>query len=161
MAECELAICCCQESDGAQALVGGAHLIEDGREVLLLGARRLGEQAEDADLGLDEVVVGGIDVAERELLNDKRRVNKYLEAVNQRLPIGGVFEGRVESARIRREAMLAKFPRPLNKLIYAVDYLLHRVWPKLPYARALYFAITSCTVVAPAWLCHPAKPVPS
>ena len=42
-----------------------------------------------------EVVVGGIDVAERELLNDKRRVNKYLEAVNQRLPIGGVFEGRL------------------------------------------------------------------
>lgn len=89
-----------------------------------------------------EVVVGGIDVAERELLNDKRRVNKYLEAVNQRLPLGGVFEGRVESAKARKEAMMAKFPRPLNKVICAVDYVLHRVWPKLPLARSVYFAIT-------------------
>lgn len=89
-----------------------------------------------------EVVVGVIDVAERELLNDKRRVNKYLESVNQRLPVGGVFEGRVESAQARKQAMLAKFPRPLNKMFYAVDYLLHRVWPKLPYLRRVYFALT-------------------
>jgi lipopolysaccharide/colanic/teichoic acid biosynthesis glycosyltransferase len=89
-----------------------------------------------------EVVVGGVDVAEQERLNDKRRVNKYLESVNERLPIGGTFEARVESARARKRAMLDRYPRPFNKMIYGVDYLLHRVWPKLPYARALYFALT-------------------
>ena len=89
-----------------------------------------------------EVVVGGVDVAEHEWLNDKRRVNKYLEAVNKRLPMGGVFEGRVESARARKHALMAKYPRPLNKALYSVDYLLHRVWPKLPYLRGVYFALT-------------------
>lgn len=92
-----------------------------------------------------EVVVGEASIAgveERERLNDKRRVNKYLEAVNRGLPVGGLFTGRVESARARKQAMLARYPRPLNKLVYATDYVLHRVWPKLPYARAAYFALT-------------------
>ncbi len=89
-----------------------------------------------------EVAVGEAGIVERERLNDKRRVNKFLEAVNQRLPIGGTFSGRVESARGRKQAMLAKYPRPVNKLIYAIDYALHRIWPKLPYLRALYFALT-------------------
>lgn len=79
---------------------------------------------------------------EKERLNDKRRVNKFLEAVNRELPIGGLFSGRVESARARKQAMLAKYPRPFNKVIYATDYVLHRVWPKLPYLRAAYFALT-------------------
>ena len=83
------------------------------------------------------------EVEERERLNDKRRINKYLESVNRGLPIGGLFTGRVESARARKRTMLAKYPRPLNKLIYATDYLLHRVWPKLPYVRAIYFVLTA------------------
>lgn len=92
-----------------------------------------------------EVLVGGSSIAaieERERLNDKRRINKYLEGINRGLPIGGLFSGRVESARARKQAMLARFPRPLNKVVYATDYLLHRVWPKLPYVRGAYFAIT-------------------
>ncbi len=93
-----------------------------------------------------EVVVGRASIAgveERERLNDKRRINKYLESVNRDLPIGGRFTGRVESARARKQAMLAKYPRPFNQLIYATDYVLHRVWPKLPYLRAGYFALTA------------------
>lgn len=79
---------------------------------------------------------------EHELLNDKRRVNKFLESVNRELPIGGLFSGRVESARARKQKMLAKYPRPLNKFLYATDYTLHRVWPKLPGLRKVYFMLT-------------------
>lgn len=89
-----------------------------------------------------ETVISKADIVEKERLNDKRRVNKFLESVNQRLPLGGTFAGWVEPSKRRKARMLAKYPRPLNKIVYALDYLVNRVWPKLPGVRGLYFSIT-------------------
>ncbi len=85
---------------------------------------------------------GPADVIEQERLNDKRRINKFLESVNRDLPLGGTLAGRVECAADRKAAMLARYPRPLNWLIYTTDYAIHRVWPKLPYLRSVYFSWT-------------------
>lgn len=75
-------------------------------------------------------------------LNDIRYINKFLESVNRNLRPGGYFAGCSETALRRKERFLAQYPRPLNKLLYAFDFLLVRVWPKLPYLRGSYFALT-------------------
>ena len=89
-----------------------------------------------------EIVVPRIDITGPELLNHQRWVNKYLEDMNRRLPPGGTFMVQVDTAAGPKERILARWPRPLNTLIYTVDYLTHRVWPKLPGLRGLYFAMT-------------------
>ena len=75
-------------------------------------------------------------------LNDIRYINKFLESVNRNLRPGGYFAGCVETALSRKERLMARYPRPLNKVIYAFDYLIKRVWPKLPWLRTAYFALT-------------------
>lgn len=89
-----------------------------------------------------EIYYERADRVEREKLNDKRQVNKFLESVNRDLPIGGTFAGHVVCARERKAVILAKYPPVLNKLVYTADYAIHRVWPKLPYLRRMYFGIT-------------------
>lgn len=75
-------------------------------------------------------------------LNDIRYINKFLESVNQHLPEGGCLVGCVEISAGRKERLLSRFPRPFNTLYYSFDFLITRVWPKLPYLRRSYFALT-------------------
>ena len=89
-------------------------------------------------LGADTVAF----IANRQRLNDIRYVNKFLESVNESLPLGGHFLGCVEVSSHRKEKVLSKYPRPLNKIIYSFDFMVKRVWPKLPVLRRSYFAIT-------------------
>lgn len=75
-------------------------------------------------------------------LNDIRRINKFLESANRGLRQGGYLAGCAETSERRKERLMAKYPKPLNTLFYAVDFLFRRVWPKLPYVRGAYFALT-------------------
>jgi lipopolysaccharide/colanic/teichoic acid biosynthesis glycosyltransferase len=77
-----------------------------------------------------------------ERLNDIRYINKYLESVNESLPEGGFIVGSVETSQVREERILKQLPAPLNKAHFFFYYLTKRVWPKLPYAKRLYFALT-------------------
>lgn len=81
-------------------------------------------------------------IVEPERLNDKRYINKYLESVNKQLQAGERLAGCVETAAERKARILERYPSPFNKLIYAADYLVRRVWPKLPGLRKIYFALT-------------------
>ncbi|TNE47344.1 MAG: sugar transferase [Bacteroidetes bacterium] len=81
-------------------------------------------------------------ISNRQRLNDIRYVNKFLESVNQSLPMGGYYLGCVEVAKDRKARFMAKYPSPLNKLLYSFDFLIKRVWPKLPVFRRSYFALT-------------------
>lgn len=76
-------------------------------------------------------------------LNDIRYVNKFLEAVNRKLHFGGTFIGCVETSGQRRKRLMAKYTWPLNKIYFFFDYLVKRVWPKLPYLKRSYFLITA------------------
>ena len=89
-----------------------------------------------------EVAVPRIALSAPDLLNHQRWVNKYLEDMNRRLPPGGTLTVHVATAAGRKARIMAGWPRPLNTFIYAGDYLVHRVWPKLPGLRTLYFALT-------------------
>ena len=90
---------------------------------------------------LDSSATGNF-IANKQRLNDIRFVNKFLESVNQNLPVGGYFLGCVEVAHRRKENFMKKYPRPLNKVFYAFDFLYKRLWPKLPLFKRVYFALT-------------------
>lgn len=74
-------------------------------------------------------------------INDIRYVNKFFEAVNERLVLGGYFVGCVETSSVRK-ARIQKRYSSLGKAVYAADYVLHRVIPKLPRVKKAYFAVT-------------------
>lgn len=99
----------------------------------------------DTVFSLNSSVVGGDRVGfimNAHRLNDVRYINQFLESANQHLPEGGCLAGCVEISQHRKERILTNYPRPLNKIIYAFDYAAKRVWPKLPYLRRSYFALT-------------------
>ena len=80
-------------------------------------------------------------IANLQRLNDIRYINKFLESVNAQLTQGGYFVGCVEVSHRRKARFLAKYPKPINKLFYAFDFLHKRLWPKLPYFKRAYFAL--------------------
>jgi lipopolysaccharide/colanic/teichoic acid biosynthesis glycosyltransferase len=81
-------------------------------------------------------------IVNKQRLNDIRYMNKFLESVNERLPDGGYFVGCVQTLQQRKDRLYARYSRPFNTLIYCFDFLYKRLWPKLPYLRGAYFALT-------------------
>lgn len=75
-------------------------------------------------------------------LNDVRYVNKFLEAMNSRLPMGGLIAVCAETKNQRKERILAKYPPLLNYVVYTFDFFLKRVFPKIPVGKFIYFTLT-------------------
>jgi lipopolysaccharide/colanic/teichoic acid biosynthesis glycosyltransferase len=75
-------------------------------------------------------------------VNHYRRINKFIELINSKLPEGGLFINAVETYETRKERILKKFPKPLNFLHYFGDFIFHRICPKLKWSKKLYFNIT-------------------
>jgi lipopolysaccharide/colanic/teichoic acid biosynthesis glycosyltransferase len=76
-------------------------------------------------------------------LNDIRRINKFLEAINSKLPQDGIFIGCVETNMLRKMRILKRFPPLINYMVYTFDFLLRRVMPKLKWTKRIYFLLTS------------------
>jgi lipopolysaccharide/colanic/teichoic acid biosynthesis glycosyltransferase len=90
--------------------------------------------------GMPLQVPGNIIAVQR--LNDVRYINKFMESANANLPLGGRFIGSLETAEQRRDRILKKYPKNIRMTLYSLDYLIRRVWPKLPCAKKIYFALT-------------------
>jgi lipopolysaccharide/colanic/teichoic acid biosynthesis glycosyltransferase len=75
-------------------------------------------------------------------INDFQFINKFFEAVNSKLPDGGIFIDWVETYELRKKRILSKFPGGINYCIYTIDFLFKRVFPKLPITKKIYFFIT-------------------
>lgn len=75
-------------------------------------------------------------------VNDVRRINKFFETVNSKLPLGGTYIHCVETYSNRKERILKKSFYPLNWLHYTLDVILKRVFPKVPITKNIYFFIT-------------------
>lgn len=78
----------------------------------------------------------------RELMNDIIRINKYLIARNEEMEAGDQLKIKFESMESRQQRMFQKYPLVLRYPIYIVDFILHRVFPKLNTTKAIYFNIT-------------------
>lgn len=75
-------------------------------------------------------------------INDIQRINKFFEAVNEKLPDGGIFIGCAETYMIRKRRIMKKYPAIINGFIYFLDYIIKRVFPKLGFTKRIYFLIT-------------------
>lgn len=75
-------------------------------------------------------------------INNFRRINQYFIEANKNIKSGGVFVGRFESIEQRRKRIYQKYHYVFAKLIYLFDFIFRRVWPKLPFFKKVYFAIS-------------------
>lgn len=75
-------------------------------------------------------------------VNDIKEINHFFYSVNLHLPMGGKFVGCVETKYLRRQRIMKKFPPVLNSIYYVLDFILKRVFPKLPVTRSIYFWLT-------------------
>ncbi|GAB1403456.1 hypothetical protein MASR1M74_06340 [Lentimicrobium sp.] len=75
-------------------------------------------------------------------LNDVRYINKFLEAINQKLPLGGYMAVCAETKNQRKQRLLKKYPPLLNYVYYSGDFFVKRVLPKIPVAKKMYFFLT-------------------
>ncbi len=75
-------------------------------------------------------------------VNDIQYLNKFFESVNHKLPQGGTFIGCAETSEQRKKRVLKKYPPVLNWIMYTVDYIFKRVFPKFYPTRKIYFFMT-------------------
>ncbi|MDP4266269.1 MAG: sugar transferase [Bacteroidota bacterium] len=75
-------------------------------------------------------------------INDVIRINKFIKAINKKLPLDGLYIGCVETYLLRRIRILKKYPPVLNVLYFWFDFIFKRVFPKLPITKKIYFFIT-------------------
>jgi len=75
-------------------------------------------------------------------VNDVRYVNKFFESVNHKLPEYGKFIGCAETAEMRRKRILRKYPPVINWIVFIIDYIIKRVFPKFYLTRGIYFILT-------------------
>jgi len=76
-------------------------------------------------------------------INDIKRINLFFEKVNSKLPKDGIFIGRIEIQELRKKRLLKKYFFPFNYVYYFFDFILKRIFPKLPFLKKIYFLITA------------------
>lgn len=75
-------------------------------------------------------------------VNDFRWMNRYFLEVHNTLTNGGYFVGHAHTIATHRDWIYDKFPRHLASAYYVVDFMIHRVFPKLPWIKKIYFSFT-------------------
>lgn len=75
-------------------------------------------------------------------INNIRRINKFFESVNQKLPLGGIYIDSAETYTLRKQRILNQYPIVINQIYYFFDFILTRVIPKLPVVKNIYFWVT-------------------
>ena len=76
-------------------------------------------------------------------VNDFKRINKFFEAVNDRLPQHGIYINCVVTNQIRKKEIMKKFPVVINGIFYFFYFIFMRIFPKLPVTKRFYFWITN------------------
>ena len=75
-------------------------------------------------------------------INDIKRLDIFLDAVNSKLEMEGYFFCCVETKDQRKHRLLKKYPALLNYIYYFFDFIVKRILPKLKFTRGLYFFLT-------------------
>lgn len=75
-------------------------------------------------------------------VNDYRRINRFFEDVNTLLPIGGLFISKVETHTVRKDRILSKVPNLFKSIYYTLDFVFHRIIPKIKILSTFYFTKT-------------------
>ncbi len=80
--------------------------------------------------------------ADLNIINNKRRVNKFFEEINDSLDYDNYFITAAETKENRKERIIRSAPTIFGYLLYVVDFFFHRLFAKLKFTRKLYFKIT-------------------
>jgi lipopolysaccharide/colanic/teichoic acid biosynthesis glycosyltransferase len=75
-------------------------------------------------------------------LNDIKKLDDFIDTVNQKLENEGYFFCCVETKDQRKKRILKKFLPVFNYIYYTGDFIVKRVLPKLKFTRPLYYALT-------------------
>ncbi|MFS4448966.1 sugar transferase [Maribacter sp. 2307UL18-2] len=75
-------------------------------------------------------------------INDYRKVNRFFEDMNSLLQTDDLFISNIETHTKRKERILKNIPSPFKGLYYGIDFIFHRIIPKLNYLKKLYFKQT-------------------
>jgi hypothetical protein len=77
-----------------------------------------------------------------EKLNDIRWINQYFLAIHVFLKGNGYLVGIAQTTDNRMSLFLKRFPKRSARVLYLADFVVHRVLPKLPFTKKIYFALT-------------------
>jgi len=77
-----------------------------------------------------------------DLLNDVRRMNKFLIREGAHVEMGGYLVGRYQSLEFKRELIEKRFGERLFWPLFLLNFSWNRVLPKIPILNKVYFAIT-------------------
>lgn len=78
-------------------------------------------------------------------LNYITGINRMMYLINQKIPGNGIFVCCFEQKDVRNFNIKRKFPEEIYKTILFLDYIIHRVFPKIFLTRTLYFKIKNKT----------------
>jgi lipopolysaccharide/colanic/teichoic acid biosynthesis glycosyltransferase len=74
--------------------------------------------------------------------NEIRRLNRFFMAANFKLIDGGIYIGIAETIDERKRRAYKKSFRPVTDIYYFLDFLFHRVMPKIGMFQSFYFFVT-------------------
>ncbi len=74
--------------------------------------------------------------------NDVRWVNRYFLEIYKKLKTGGYLIGSAGTIALHRERFFSKYPKYFREVLYGLNYILRRVFPKIRGLNKIYFAIT-------------------
>lgn len=75
-------------------------------------------------------------------INDIKKLDDFLDAVNEKLELKGYFFCCVETKDQRKKRLLKKYPFILNYIFYSLDFIIKRLLPKLRWTRGIYLFLT-------------------
>ena len=75
-------------------------------------------------------------------VNNIQRINKFLEAINSKLPKAGLFIGCAQTNALVKRKILDTYPPVINYLVYILYFVWKRLVPKLTLTKKFYFFIT-------------------
>jgi hypothetical protein len=75
-------------------------------------------------------------------INDIKKLDEFMEAVNRKLEVRGYFFCCVETKEQRKSRLLKKYPPILNYIYYTFDFVIKRILPKIGFTRGIYFFLT-------------------
>ncbi len=76
------------------------------------------------------------------MLNETRRINKLFIAANEKLYDQGLYLGIAETNVERKKRAYSRRKRPISDIYYLLDFLFHRVTPKIKGLKKAYFFMT-------------------
>ena len=83
-------------------------------------------------------------IVQLEKLNKIRGINKMLSIANEMLPENGVFVCCFQSKSTYKKVLLKGYSKGFNYLVYSVDFLLKRVFPKMLFTRWFFYIFSGC-----------------